>query len=229
MSITFFRSFALMVAAVISMAAAAVADVTSVQMYYDPATGNIKLQNTTSGTLQIQSFDILTLGNGTQGTATSGSTGYLSQAAAALPAAALSISNTSASGVNGLYSQAYAANFGTALFTLQPYGGWSAEAPIGPAGSFFDLGNIAALGMTQSDLDVRFLTDFESTPPDFDTSAYGQFLYTFRVGSSGDFSGNTLGNAVAVPEPSTVALLGVAACVGGLALRRRKTGAGGRT
>ena len=182
MSITFFRSFFLMIAAVISMAATAAADVTSLQLHYNPDTGNLKLQNTTSSTIEVQTIDIITLGNGTQGAATPNSQGYLSQAAATLPAASLTISNTSSAGLNGLYSQVYANNFGSAILTLQPYAGWSTAAPIGPAGTFFDLGNIAATGMTQANLDARFLTDPESTPPNFDTPAYGQFLYSFRIG-----------------------------------------------
>ena len=57
----------LAIAAGLSMASAVVAGVVTptpiLNAYYDPATGNIKLQNTTSGSQSFQSIDLLTLGN----------------------------------------------------------------------------------------------------------------------------------------------------------------------
>lgn len=199
-------------------------------LYYDPDTGNVKLQNTTSGSLSVQSFNVITLGNGTLGDPSGrpSNIGWLSGAAASLPTASFSLSNTSVAGYNGINSQAYAENVGSAMFTLSPYAGWSEASPIGPAGTFWDLGNIAATGMTQAELDVRFLTDPELTPPNFDATDYGNFLFTYQT-SPGNFSSSTLGDikslAQPVPEPSTYAMLISAVACGGWTLRRKRKSA----
>jgi len=230
----FNKSFAAAVAsAVVAFAALpAVANPTALTMYYDPETGNVKLQNTTSGTLQIQDVQLTTLGNGTVGDPSGrpGNIGWLSgtsvavPTAATLPTAAFTTSNTNAIGLNGIYSEIFAGNVGTPILTLDPYASWTEANPIGPAGSFWDFGNITVLGMTQGDLNTRFLTNPEVTPPDFDAAAFGQFLVSYRAGTSGAFTSG-LGNVsvvTAVPEPSTyaLALAGLAGC--GLAMRRRK-------
>lgn len=203
---------------VVSMSAQAFA-APVLNLYYDASTGNLKLQNTTSSTQAFQSVDIITLGNGTVGPATPNSQGYLSLAAASLPAASSTMSNTNPNGFNGLYSQAYVGNTGSPVFTLQPYTGWSASNPIGPAGSFLDLGNIAVLGMTQADLNARFLTDPEVSPGG--QALFGQFLFSYQTGPT-TFSQTIPGDVlVVVPEPSALALAAVAAGVGGLVLRRR--------
>lgn len=221
---TFFSaSFAL--AAVLSMASAALAE-NVLNLYYDPANGNIKLQNITSSTQAFLSFDVLTLGNGTVGALSGqpGNVGFLSTGSATLPPGAFNTSNFNPNGINGLYSQTGAINVGTTpVMTLTPYSGWSAGSPIGPAGSYWDLGNIAVLGMTQSDLNTRFVTDPESTPPSFDTSLPGKFLYSYQTGAT-TFTAS-VGDVVAVvPEPSTLAILAAAAGFGGFgaASRRRK-------
>lgn len=222
MSTTLFRLCAVAVTAIAMSAASVAAPI--VNLYYDPDTGNLKLQNTTSGTQAIQSFDIITLGNGAVGPATGNNQGYLSTGTATTPTAAFVTSNTSAFGFNGLYSQVAAANLGSAIMTLQPYAGWSLAAPIGPVGSYWDLGNIAVTGMTQVNLEARFLTDPEGTPPTFDTPDFGNFLFSYEE-TPGNFSVTTPGDVVAltaVPEPSTLALLAVAAGFGGLGLGRRR-------
>lgn len=222
MTIPFFRLCVAAVAAIVMSASAVAAPI--LNLYYDPATGNLKLQNTTSGTQAIQSFDIITLGNGSLGPATGNNQGYLSTGTATLPAASFITSNTSAAGYNGVYSQAAASNLGSAIMTLQPYAGWSVANPIGPVGSYFDLGNIAVTGMTQADLDARFLTDPEGTPPNFDAPEFGKFLFSYEE-TPGNFSVTTPGDVVAVvPEPATLTLLAVAAGFGGLGIRRRRLG-----
>jgi VCBS repeat-containing protein len=163
-----------------------------VTLYYDPATGNLKLQNTTPDTLGIQSLDIITLGNGTIG-APSGNAdnvGFLSGAAANLPSFTFITSNTSTTGYNGLASQAAGANVGSAALSLTGYVGWSLGSPIGSAGSFWDFGDVAVPGMTQAQVDARFLTDPELTPPTFGTSLYGQFLVSYST-NGGSFSVTT--------------------------------------
>jgi hypothetical protein len=187
-------------------------------LYYDPDTGNMKLQNTTAESQSFQSVDILTLGNGNTAGPLSGNpgnVGFLSQTAATLPTAQFPVSNFNANGANGLYSQAFVANIGTAVLSLTAYPDWSPASPIGPAGSYWDLGNIAVLGMTQAQLDSRFLTDPEGTPPDFDTPEFGKFLFSYQVSPGGPFSVTQPGDIVAlevVPEPttSTIAMIGLA-------------------
>lgn len=229
---TFF-SASLALAAVLSMASATLA-ANVLNLYYDPANGNIKLQNITSSTQAFLSFDVLTLGNGTVGALSGqpGNVGFLSTGSATLPPGAFNTSNFNPNGINGLYSQTGAINVGTTpVMTLTPYSGWSVGSPIGPAGSYWDLGNIAVLGMTQSDLDTRFVTDPESTPPTFDTSLPGKFLYSYQTGPT-TFTAS-VGDVVAVvPEPSTLAIVAVAAGFGGfgaVSRRRKKAAANARS
>jgi hypothetical protein len=229
---TFF-SASLALAAVLSMASATLA-ANVLNLYYDPATGNLKLQNITSSTQAFLSFDVLTLGNGTVGPVSGqpSNNGFLSTGSATLPPGAFNTSNFNPNGINGLYSQTGAINVGTTpVMTLTPYSGWSTGSPIGPAGSYWDLGNIAVLGMTQSDLNTRFVTDPESTPPGFDTSLPGKFLYSYQTGpttftaSVGEVGGHL------IPEPSTLAIAAVAAGFGGfgaVSRRRKKAAAKGQ-
>ena len=219
----------LAIAAGLSMASAVVAGVVTptpiLNAYYDPATGNIKLQNTTSGSQSFQSIDLLTLGNGSIGPVSGqpSNVGFLT-GSFNLPSAAFVTPPTNVNGLNGLYSQAAATNVGSACFSLAGYPGWS-ETPgnqIGPVGSYWDLGNIAATGMTQGDLNARFLTD-----PELDqsgSSTFGNFLFSYATGGSPAFSVTVNGGVIAVPEPSTIALAAVAATIGGVGAvsKRRK-------
>ena len=219
----------LAIAAGLSMASAVVAGVVTptpiLNAYYDPATGNIKLQNTTSGSQSFQSIDLLTLGNGSIGSVSGqpSNVGFLT-GSFSLPSAAFVTPPTNPNGLNGLYSQAAATNVGSACFSLTGYPGWS-ETPgnqIGPVGSYWDLGNIAATGMSQSDLNTRFLTDPELDQSGSSTS--GNFLFSYATGGTPAFSVTVNGGVIAVPEPSTIALAAVAATIGGVGAvsKRRK-------
>ena len=219
----------LAIAAGLSMASSALAitvsGTTMLNVYYDPATGNIKLQNTTSGTQGFQSFDVLTIGNGSYGPPSGlpSNVGYLSTGTANLPVGTPNPTQpTNPNGLNGLYSEAAAYATGAAVMTLNPYPSWSAAAPIGPVGSYWDLGNIAITGMSQADLDARFLSPADLTPSGL--NEFGTFLFSYQTGPT-TFSVTIPGGVLAVvPEPSTIALAGVAATIGGLGAvsKRRK-------
>jgi len=220
----------LAIAAGLSMASAVVAGVVTptpiLNAYYDPATGNIKLQNTTSGSQSFLSFDVLTLGNGSIG-ALSGqpsNQGFLSTGTFNMPTASFPTPPTTSAGLNGIYSQMAAANIGsTPIFSLAGYPGWS-ETPgnqIGPVGSYWDLGNLAIPGMNQAQLNARFLTDPEATGG---TEVYGQFTFLYLIGSSPNATVGGVISVAAIPEPSTIALAAVAATIGGAGAvsKRRK-------
>ena len=217
----------LAIAAGLSMASSALAitvsGTTILMAIYDPATGNIKLQNMTSGTQSFQSFDVLTIGNGTYGPVSGlpSNVGYLSTGTANLPVGTPNPTQpTNPNGLNGLYSEAAAYATGAAVMTLNPYPGWSVAAPIGPVGSYWDLGNIAITGMSQANLDARFVSPSDLTPSGLDI--FGTFLFSYQTGAS-TFSVTIPGGVIAVPEPSTIALAGVAATIGGLgAVRNRR-------
>ena len=219
----------LAIAAGLSMASSALAitvsGTTMLNVYYDPATGNIKLQNTTSGTQGFQSFDVLTIGNGSYGPPSGlpSNVGYLSTGTANLPVGTPNPTQpTNPNGLNGLYSEAAAYATGAAVMTLNPYPGWSAAAPIGPVGSYWDLGNIAITGMSQADLDLRFVSPSDLTPSGL--NEFGTFLFSYQTGPT-TFSVTIPGGVLAVvPEPSTIALAAVAATIGGVGAvnKRRK-------
>lgn len=203
--------------AVLVMASAS--EATVVNVYYDPLTGNLKLQNTTAAAVSLRSYDILTLGDGTLGATTPSGRGYLTGSAAAVPSPAPSfvVSNTEA-GLNGLSSQVFAGNVGTTtIITLAAHPAWSSSNPIGPVGSYFDVGNVATPGMSQTELNSRFITSPDLTPGG--VVATGSFLYDYEV-SAGQFSNTITGPVVGVvPEPAGIVL--VLAGLGGVALRRR--------
>jgi hypothetical protein len=200
---------------------------TALRAVYDPTNGNIKIANTTSGTLGIQSFDIITLGNGTVGAVSGnpGNVGFLSGSAANFPAFSFITSNTSQFGYNGLFSQAGGANVGSAATFLSPFTGgtWNKDVDLQP-GTFWDVGNVAVLGMGDAQILARFLTDPELTPPTFDATTYGQFLVSFNS-NGGSFSVTTpMDIVVKVPEPSTYAMAFAGLAFGGFRMwRRRRT------
>jgi hypothetical protein len=233
MKTTKFLSAVLAIAASLSMASAVVAGIITptpiLNAYYDPATGNIKLQNTTSGSQSFQSFDVLTIGNGSYGPVSGrpDNVGFLSTGTANLPVGTPNpVQPTSPFGLNGLYSEVAALATGAPVMTLSPYAGWS-ETPgnqIGPVGSYWDLGNIAITGMSQADLDARFLSPSDLTPSGLDE--FGTFLFSYQTGPT-TFSVTIPGGVIAVapiPEPSTIALAAVAATIGGVGAvsKRRK-------
>lgn len=218
---------AILTVAIVAAAALQASAESMLTLYYDPANGNLKLQNTTSSTQSFLSYDIITLGNGTLGDPSGqpGNVGFLTGTATP-PTVAFPVSNTSINGYNGIYSQLAGANVGSSIFTLQPYAGWSTSNPIGPAGTYWDLGNVALPGMTQADLNTRFLTDPEATPPNFDATSLGNFLFAYQTGPT-TFSTTQLGDIKAlvapVPEPSTYALAFAGlACSGFRFWKRRK-------
>jgi hypothetical protein len=149
--------------------------------------------------------------------------GYLSTGTANLPVGTPNPTQpTNPNGLNGLYSEAAAYATGAAVMTLNPYPGWSPADPIGPVGSYWDLGNIAITGMSQADLDARFLSPSDLTPSGL--NEFGTFLFSYQTGPT-TFSVTIPGGVLAVvPEPSTIALAAVAATIGGVGAvsKRRK-------
>jgi hypothetical protein len=225
-------SLAVATFALLAVAPVAQAQPSSLTAFYDPATGNIKLQNTTSSVLEISSFNLLTLGNGSIGSATPNSEGYLNNAVVATTPIGQGVGfangssfrvrnnlNGAGASSNGAFSQIAATLFPDVddplpLFTLSAYSGWSVDNPIGLAGSYWDVGNVAAIGMSPADLNARFLTT---------TSAFGKFDYGTLAGTGiTPLVGNVVSLA-AVPEPSTLALAGAGvAGLGYWRLRRRQ-------
>lgn len=202
---------------------------TPIRAVYDPATGNIKIANTTSGTVGMQSFDFITLGNGTLGAESGnpGNVGFLSGSAANLGTYPFPTSNTSAFGYNGLYSQAAGNSIlppgGTAPGILSPFTGgtWNKDEPLQP-GTFWDLGNVAVLGMNDAQILQRFLTDPELSPPNFDSPIYGKFLLSYNT-NGGSYSQTTpMDIVVKVPEPSTYAMAFAGIATVGLSMWRKR-------
>ena len=162
---------------------------------YDPANGNITMQAFENGapvnTLSVATFQFLSPAL------------YLSGSAAAIPPAAASlftVLNTGTSTVvnpPSIHAEIYATNFGggTPLFT----GSW-------------DLGNVAATGLSQSQIDSGFSTD-----PTFPPVTAGAFLY--QVQGAPEF---VVGEITAVPEPSAILLAASAGVVGGVWTWRRR-------
>ena len=196
---------------------------------YDPATGNLKLQNTSSLPLQISTFNVLTIGNGSVGPASPNNLGYLNGAtvnsSAGNPGSGISFaggfsfrtSNIQTSGSNGQYSQIAAVLFPDELdpqplFTLNPYSGFSSSSPIGPVGSYWELGNVASTAMSQTNLNSRFVTD---------SLEFGKFSYGTLNGTGiAAASGNVI---TAVPEPATLVLAGAGlAGLGAWRVRKRQ-------
>ena len=198
------------------------------QTVYTAATGNMKLVFTGTGSsglgpVSLQTYDLLTLGNGTVGpemppgfpNVTAGQ-GALNGARATLPTAQFQVFNSGTqadSGANGIYSQVGNSNLGSTWMTFQ-IGGTTQ----------MDMGNIAPAGWTQADLDGMFITDPEVSPNS--SLNYGAFQY---AESSGGFK---LAPVVVapVPEPSTLALIFVAGVLGCCFARQRsRRSAGSRS
>lgn len=217
------RSIALACAIAIGMAVQAIA-APIVNVYYNATTGNLTLQNTTASAVNLLSYQVLTIGSGDYGPAAPGGQGYLTGTAAFFPTPNPSFmtSNTSAAGVNGLFSEIYAGNLDSTTLALAAYPGWSVSSPLGPAGSFFSLGNVAAVGMTQADLNNRFITVPDFSPGGIEGA--GQFLFMYET-SPGNYSTGTLGDVVAlVPEPGSLALAGIGAATLAWLFGRRRHG-----
>lgn len=234
--------------AIAAMSALQASAASSLVLLYNGTTGNLSLQNTTSGTLGMQEFTVNTIGSGsanggfgppsgrTSGTATN--LGYMFTGTNILPPAAAfkSNNNVTAQNTNGRWSTSYAGNVGSNVLELQPFAGWSdATRERGPAGTFWDLGNIAPTGMTQADLIARFLTNPQISP-NLDLN-FGKFLYQPQIGTNTIIVDDepvtvpvygpiTLGDVLLtpVPEPSTYAMAfaGLVSC-GFSMWRKRRT------
>jgi len=221
-----FAGFGLLMACTSRVEAQSTTPLTAV---YDPATGNLRLQNTTSLPLQISTFNVLTIGNGSVGPASPNNLGYLNGAtvnsSGGNPGSGISFaggfsfrtSNIQTSGSNGQYSQIAAVLFPDELdpqplFTLNPYSGFSSSSPIGPVGSYWELGNVASTAMSQTNLNSRFVTD---------SLEFGKFSYGTLNGTGiAAASGNVI---TAVPEPATLAMAGAGlAGLGVWRLRKRQ-------
>ena len=165
---------------------------------YDPTDGNIKMQALDNGVpanLSIATFQFLSPAL------------YLSGTAASIPAPAASlftVLNTAVSTMvnpSSVHAEIYATNLGggTALFT----GTW-------------DLGDVAATGLTQNQINLGFTTDADVSPGN--QPLPGQFLYQVQ-GDSAFYAGQI----TAVPEPTTLLLAATACFLGCFAAVRRKT------
>jgi hypothetical protein len=167
---------------------------------YDPADGNITMQAFENGepaSLNIATFQFLSPAL------------YLSGVAASIPgtaSAGFTVLNTDESFLvdpESVHAEIYATNLNigsTPMFA----GTWN-------------LGNVAALGLTQEQIVAGFTTD-PDVSPGFEPIP-GHFLY--QVQGDNNFYA---GQITAVPEPSSVFLAVSAALVGGLwTLHRRRS------
>lgn len=173
-----------------------------------------------AGPVSLQSYSLVTLGNGSVGPAmpagfpnvTAGQ-GALNGARATLPTASFQVFNSgtqSEFGLNGIYSQVGNSNIGGTWITFQT--GSTTQ---------LDMGNIAPTGWSQADIDGvgkpggvgMFITDPDASP---NTQLnYGAFLYAELTG------GFKLGSVMVVPEPATTVLAGIAAVIGCCVAQRR--------
>ena len=206
---------------------------TPLTLLYDQATGNLTLQNTSSGTGFYQSFEIISLGNGSLGAPSGrlGNIGWLSGSAANVAStnASFTVLNTSSNGINGIFSQIAAGNIGTGMsgIVLNP---WSAFNPTtfnnspsrGPAGTYYDLGNVAEAGMNQSQIDARFVTDTETSPNGQLNPGFFQVSYTTSLSVPGTPTQLGAIRVVPVPEPSTYAMAFAGLAFGGFKMWRRR-------
>jgi autotransporter-associated beta strand protein len=130
---------------------------TPLMAFYSPDSGNLRLENTASTSLAIQSTTI------------ESPTKRLDGAVASTPSgAAFVTSNASTSGPAGQYSRLSFANVGSPTVTLSPGEAW-------------DFGHVASKGMTQAELVAAFVTASDDGP----ASTPGAFLYSLIVNGAG--------------------------------------------
>jgi len=168
----------------------------SLEALYQPDTGNITMQafnlDRSPGTLQIGTFQFLSPAQ------------LLSGSVAAIPANAVSFATVRNSDASTFFepprtaAEIYATNFAgpNALFQ-----------------STWNLGNVAALGLTQSQIDSGFTTDPSVTPGGQPLA--GRFLYQIQ-GESAFHAGRVR----VVPEPSSLAVVAVAGLLSAAGLPR---------
>ena len=131
--------------------------ITPLMAFYSPDSGNLRLENTASTSLAIQSTTI------------ESPTKRLDGAVASTPSGATFVtSNESTSGPAGQYSRLSFANVGSPTVTLSPGEAW-------------DFGHVASKGMAQADLVTAFVTASDAGP----TSTPGAFLYSLIVNGAG--------------------------------------------
>lgn len=145
----------------------------NLNLLYNPTNGNLQLQNSGATTIGICYLDILTKGDGSGVGAPTPSgipnvtagQGVLNGSAATVPARIgleiyTILLNTSNSGKNGIYSQIKLDNAERDVITLAP-------------NETYDLGNVAAAGLSQTNIDNLFITD----PDDLGELLKGEFIY----------------------------------------------------
>lgn len=193
------------------------------------AAGNLTLYFTGTGTsgtapLSLSVLDILTLGDGNEPFGTSMPAGIPNVTAgqgalvgtpfgtkAPSLGAATELSNTSTSGLNGQYSQIYYAESipNNSFITL--------DKTIPGVSDTVDLGNVAAAGWSQQNIDSIFITDTFTL---YNNSNFGHFGYLV-AGDTTAYIGSV--QLQAVPEPSTFAgLLAGVSAMGAMGYVRRK-------
>lgn len=194
--------------------------------------GNLTLYFTGTGTsgtspLSLNVLDILTLGDGNEpfGTrmpagipnVTEGQGGLVGgplRIQSPTLGAASELFNTSESGVNGQYSQIYYAetNLASSFITLDKSNPGVSDT--------VNLGNVAAAGWSQQNIDTIFITDSFSL---YNSNNFGHFGYNVTGDATGYIGSVQL---LAVPEPSTLGTFTVGAIsmlTVGLAGRRSRT------
>lgn len=147
-------------------------------LLYTPSTGNLKLINISGASLALQTLSILTLGHGVANggygpsmpSGIPGVTpgkGALNGAQCELPISEFQTLNTSENGVNGIYSEIFSTNLGSAFLIM-------------PNNSVLNLGNVAPAGWNQTIINQVFITNPEVAQNG--ELNYGYFLYATTTG-----------------------------------------------
>lgn len=173
-------------------------------LQYDRLSGNISLFFTGTGVsgagpISLEELNILTLGDGSAGavmpagipSVTPGQ-GGLNGARATLPAASFQTFNTgiNSDGINGVFSQIYNANLGTAWITFTKTNPGVSDT--------LNLGNVAPTGWSQANVNTIFITD---------PVLYEEALNPGYFGYTATGSDARIGRVQAVPEPGAFSLL----------------------
>ncbi len=172
---------------------------------YDSTDGNLTVHYLGTTAVDIYFIDIITLGDGSIGTATGDNLGLLSRSVVAPSYGTNDTLNNDVSGANGRYSQVfYSNNFGL-----------SKLATFDSANNTLNVGDVGQTGWTQADINNIFVTDDSS----YVGLNPGHFGYST---ADADFIGKI--EVTPVPEPSALLLAGTAVASGGLyQVRRRRT------
>ncbi len=170
----------------------------SLEALYSPDTGNITMQAFNSdgspGTLQVDTFQFLSPNQ------------LLNGVAASIPASAVSFATVLNTDSSTVFTPArtgaeiYATNF-------------SGATPL--FDSTWNLGNVAGLGLSQSQIDSGFTTDPDVSPGGLPLA--GRFLY--QVQGDPTFRAGTI---TAVPEPAALGFVLAGGLLGIAGLHRRR-------